>query len=137
MLSYSCYVGFSKHHLSQKLSLLVILDSLRIEFGKHHPYSGRYSHLLLTGIRPYVLKTESSQILHLAFRVRTRLPEYLRSDILTPRPDKLEPVKPKQIKAKTDSLTFSVAGKADATVKYVNETEVTGTGASGDEWGPA
>lgn len=41
------------------------------------------------------------------------------------------------IKAKTDSLTFTVSGKLDANVKYVNDVQVTGTGASGDEWGPA
>lgn len=40
------------------------------------------------------------------------------------------------IKAKTDSLTFTVAGQADANVQYVNDVQVTGTGASGDEWGP-
>lgn len=41
------------------------------------------------------------------------------------------------IKAKTDSLTFSVSGKVDANVTHVNETEVTGDGQSGTEWGPA
>ncbi len=41
------------------------------------------------------------------------------------------------IKAKTDSLTFTVAGKVDANITHVNETAVTGTGESGDEWGPA
>lgn len=40
------------------------------------------------------------------------------------------------IKAKTDSLTFTVAGQVDANVQYVNDVAVTGTGASGDEWGP-
>ncbi len=40
------------------------------------------------------------------------------------------------IKAKTDSLTFTTAGQVDANVQYVNNVEVTGTGASGDEWGP-
>lgn len=40
------------------------------------------------------------------------------------------------IKAKTDSLTFTVAGQVDANVQYVNDTQVGGTGASGDEWGP-
>lgn len=40
------------------------------------------------------------------------------------------------IKAKTDSLAFTVAGKVDSNVKYVNDTQVAGTGASGDEWGP-
>jgi hypothetical protein len=40
------------------------------------------------------------------------------------------------IKAKTDSLAFTVAGKVDANIHYVNGVAVTGTGASGDEWGP-
>lgn len=40
------------------------------------------------------------------------------------------------IKAKTDSLTFTVAGQVDANVNYVNEVQITGTGESGDEWGP-
>jgi len=40
------------------------------------------------------------------------------------------------IKAKTDSLTFTVANKVNANVKSVNDVTVTGTGASGDEWGP-
>lgn len=41
------------------------------------------------------------------------------------------------IKAKTDSLTFTVAGQVDSNIQYVNDVAVTGTGASGDEWGPA
>lgn len=40
------------------------------------------------------------------------------------------------IKAKTDQLTFTVAGQVDANVQYVNDVQVVGTGASGDEWGP-
>ncbi len=40
------------------------------------------------------------------------------------------------IKAKTDSLTFSTPGQVDTNVQSVNNVEVTGTGASGDEWGP-
>lgn len=40
------------------------------------------------------------------------------------------------IKAKTDSLAFTVAGQVDANVQYVNDVAVTGTGAVGDEWGP-
>lgn len=40
------------------------------------------------------------------------------------------------IKAKTDSLTFTVAGQVDANIQYVNDVQVTGTGAAGDEWGP-
>ena len=41
------------------------------------------------------------------------------------------------IKAKTDSLTFTQAGNVDANIKYVNDVEVAGTGADGDTWGPA
>lgn len=41
------------------------------------------------------------------------------------------------IKAKTDSLTFTVAGQVDSNIKYVHGVEITGTGATGDEWGPA
>lgn len=41
------------------------------------------------------------------------------------------------IKTKTDSLNFTVAGQVDANTQYVNDVAVTGTGASGDEWGPA
>ncbi len=40
------------------------------------------------------------------------------------------------VKAKTDSLTFTVAGYVDANVQYVNDVLVTGTGAVGDEWNP-
>lgn len=40
------------------------------------------------------------------------------------------------IKAKTDSLTFTVAGQVDANIQYVNDVQVDGTGAVGDEWGP-
>lgn len=40
------------------------------------------------------------------------------------------------VKAKTDSLTFTVAGQVDANLQYVNDVLVTGTGAAGDEWGP-
>ncbi len=40
------------------------------------------------------------------------------------------------IKAKTDSLTYTVAGQVDANVQYVNDVQVQGTGASGNEWGP-
>lgn len=40
------------------------------------------------------------------------------------------------IKAKTDSLTFTVAGQVDANIQYVNDVQVIGTGAPGDEWGP-
>lgn len=41
------------------------------------------------------------------------------------------------IKAKTDSLTFTVPGQADVNIQYVNDVEVTGNGQSGTEWGPA
>jgi hypothetical protein len=40
------------------------------------------------------------------------------------------------IKAKTDSLTFTVANQLDANVQYVNDVQVNGTGSPGDEWGP-
>jgi len=40
------------------------------------------------------------------------------------------------IKAKTDSLTFTVAGKVDSNIKYVNNTLVTGSGTAGSPWGP-
>ena len=40
------------------------------------------------------------------------------------------------IKAKTDSLTFTVAGQVDANIQYVNDVQVTGNGETGDEWGP-
>lgn len=41
------------------------------------------------------------------------------------------------IKAKTDSLGFTVAGQVDANIQYVNDAAVTGNGQSGTEWGPA
>ena len=41
------------------------------------------------------------------------------------------------IKTKTDELTFTESGNVDANVQYVNDVEVDGTGATGDEWGPA
>lgn len=41
------------------------------------------------------------------------------------------------IKAKTDNLNFGVTGKVDANITHVNETEVTGDGQTGTEWGPA
>ena len=40
------------------------------------------------------------------------------------------------VKAKTDSLTFTVAGHADVNLQYVNDVQVNGTGAAGNEWGP-
>lgn len=40
------------------------------------------------------------------------------------------------IKAKTDSLAFTVAGQVDANIQYVNDVAVTGDGQSGTEWGP-
>lgn len=40
------------------------------------------------------------------------------------------------IKAKTDSLAFTVAGQVDANIQSVNDVTVTGTGAAGTEWGP-
>jgi hypothetical protein len=39
------------------------------------------------------------------------------------------------VKAKTDSLTFTVAGQVDANIQAVNDTAIQGTGAVGsDEW---
>jgi hypothetical protein len=40
------------------------------------------------------------------------------------------------IKVKTDSLAFTVAGQVDANIQYVNDVQVNGTGAAGNEWGP-
>jgi hypothetical protein len=43
------------------------------------------------------------------------------------------------IKAKTDSLTFTVAGVIDSNIQYVNDTQVAGTGdtGAGNPWRPA
>ncbi len=40
------------------------------------------------------------------------------------------------IKAKTDSLNFTVAGKVDSHVQYVDGLEVTGAGTAADPWRP-
>ena len=40
------------------------------------------------------------------------------------------------IKAKTDSLIFTVAGQVDANIQYVNDVLITGNGQTGTEWGP-
>lgn len=40
------------------------------------------------------------------------------------------------IKAKTDNLTFTVAGEVDANIQYVNDIEVTGVGSDADPWNP-
>ncbi len=40
------------------------------------------------------------------------------------------------IKAKTDSLNFTVAGNVNANIQYVNDVAITGDGQSGTEWGP-
>jgi hypothetical protein len=40
------------------------------------------------------------------------------------------------IKAKTDSLTFTKANELDTNIQSVNDVTVSGTGATGDEWGP-
>ena len=40
------------------------------------------------------------------------------------------------IKVKTDSLTFTVSGQVDSNIQYVNDVQVAGTGADGNEWGP-
>lgn len=41
------------------------------------------------------------------------------------------------IKAKTDSLTYTVAGQVDANITYVNDVAVGGVGTEGDPWSPA
>ena len=41
------------------------------------------------------------------------------------------------IKAKTDSLKFTVAGEVDSNVQSVNDAALTGNGQVGTEWGPA
>lgn len=41
------------------------------------------------------------------------------------------------IKAKTDSLTFTVAGQVDANIQYVNDVQVKGVGSEADPWNPA
>lgn len=40
------------------------------------------------------------------------------------------------IKAKTDSLTFTVAGVVDSNIQYVNDVQVKGTGLEADPWNP-
>lgn len=40
------------------------------------------------------------------------------------------------IKTQTDKFVFTVANQVDANIQYVNDVQVTGTGAAGDEWGP-
>lgn len=45
-------------------------------------------------------------------------------------------VKIDAIKAKTDSLAFTKPGEVDSNIQSVNNVTVTGTGATGDEWGP-
>jgi hypothetical protein len=40
------------------------------------------------------------------------------------------------VKAKTDSLTFTVAGQVDVNIKSVAGTTVTGVGSEADPWGP-
>lgn len=49
---------------------------------------------------------------------------------------KTETDKIASIKAKTDSLTFTVAGEVDANVQSINDAGLTGDG-SGTPWGPA
>ena len=41
------------------------------------------------------------------------------------------------IQIQTAQLTFTVSGNLDTNVQYVNDVQVTGTGAVGNEWGPA
>ena len=40
------------------------------------------------------------------------------------------------VKVKTDPLTYTVANQVDSNIQSVNDVTVSGTGASGDEWGP-
>jgi len=40
------------------------------------------------------------------------------------------------VKAKTDSLVFTVAGQVDANIQYVNDIQVQGVGTSADPWNP-
>ncbi len=40
------------------------------------------------------------------------------------------------IKTQTDKLAFTVPNQVDVNIQYVNDVLITGTGASGDEWGP-
>lgn len=40
------------------------------------------------------------------------------------------------IKAKTDSLTFTVAGQVDSNTQYVNDVQVKGVGTVADPWNP-
>lgn len=40
------------------------------------------------------------------------------------------------IKAKTDQMAFTVSGKINANIHYVNNIAVTGSGTTGDPWGP-
>lgn len=40
------------------------------------------------------------------------------------------------IRARTDSLTFTVAAQLDVNIQYVNDVQIKGTGAAGDTWGP-
>jgi len=40
------------------------------------------------------------------------------------------------IETKTSGLNYTVANQVDANIQYVNDVEVNGTGASGNEWGP-
>jgi hypothetical protein len=41
------------------------------------------------------------------------------------------------IKAKTDSLAFTITGHVDANIQYINDVQVKGTGTDGDPWNPA
>ena len=40
------------------------------------------------------------------------------------------------VKAKTVSLTFTVAGKVDSNALAIAGTTITGSGTAGDPWGP-
>lgn len=79
----------------------------------------------VAGVASY-LDTEIAAILADTNELQTDLADGGRLDLLVD-----------AIKAKTDSLSFTVAGQVDANTQYVNDVAVTGTGAVGDEWGPA
>jgi hypothetical protein len=41
-----------------------------------------------------------------------------------------------EVQAKTSGLTYTIPNVLDANIQYVNDVEVDGTGAEGNEWGP-
>ncbi len=73
---------------------------------------------------PAFVNTPSGTITWKAYPFGARLATSLETDVA-------------DIKAKTDDLTFDVADQLNVNIKFVADTQVTGTGTSGDEWGPA